>query len=149
MSWKMGLAAAIAAVMFGVAPLAHAQMQQKPPAAQAGPRPPRQAAPVSGACNINSADVAQLSLLPGVGPRAGQGDHRASAENAVSHRRRAGQGEGHRPQDVRAPAPLRDGFGSDHHRAPLGSRPGRALSDSSRGPPVSAGGPFFRKETVQ
>ena len=68
MSWKMGLAAAIAAVMFGVAPLAHAQMQQKPPAAQAGPRPPRQAAPVSGACNINSADLAQLSLLPGVGP---------------------------------------------------------------------------------
>ena len=66
MSWKTGLAAAIVAAMFGVAPLAHAQMQAKPPAA--APRLPRQAAPVSGACNINSADQAQLSLLPGVGP---------------------------------------------------------------------------------
>jgi competence protein ComEA len=68
MSWKTGLAAAIVAAIFGVAPLAHAQMQQKPAAAEQAHRPPRTAAPVQGACNINSADQAQLSLLPGVGP---------------------------------------------------------------------------------
>ena len=69
MSWKLGLAAAIVAAMFGVAPLAHAQMQQqKPAAAEQTHRRPPTAPPVQGACNINSADVAQLSLLPGVGP---------------------------------------------------------------------------------
>ena len=68
MSWKTGLAAAAMAAMLGTAPLAHAQMQQKPAQAQTAPRPPRTAAPVSGACNINSADAAQLALLPGVGP---------------------------------------------------------------------------------
>ncbi len=68
MSWKTGLAAAVVAAIFGLAPLAHAQTQQKPaPEATAHRRPPT-AAPVSGACNINSADAAQLALLPGVGP---------------------------------------------------------------------------------
>ena len=68
MSWKTGLAAAVMAAMFGFAPLAHAQMQQKPAPAQATGRRPPTAAPVSGACNINTADATQLALLPGVGP---------------------------------------------------------------------------------
>ena len=67
MSWKTGIAVALAAALFGVAPLARAQMEARPAqAAQA--RPPRAPAPVTGACNINAADATQLALLPGVGP---------------------------------------------------------------------------------
>jgi competence protein ComEA len=67
--------------MFGLAPLARAQSQAQPAHTANTPRPLRAAAPVSGACNINNADAAQLGLLPGVGP--------VRAQAIIAHRQKA------------------------------------------------------------
>jgi competence protein ComEA len=73
-------AALVAVATMGVAPLARAQATH--PMAQATQaRPPRAAAPVAGSCNINTADEAQLVLLPGIGP--------ARAKLIVAHRQKA------------------------------------------------------------